>query len=760
MRPSAITRLLAWIALLAALLAASFTRLEMSYDLGLFLPGPRTAEQRILVERLGASPGSRFVLVAVPDEPDRVTALAEALTQVSGVERVLSDLLPPTGKPPEPLWSYRYLLADMDWSEDGLAAALDARLAELGLGTEADYEDLVAHDPALVSLDLLEALAPATDRPWTTDDGRRVLVAVTRAPAFELQAQGTAIAGIRAAVAEAFPPPADTTLSGAGVFGVELQETIRAEATWRSLLASAAIVLVLLLVYRRFSVLLLAALPLLAGLVTGAAAVALAWGQVHGITLAFGFTLLGIAIDYPLHFLSRARGEPSASALRATWPTLRLSALSTALAYAALMAGGATGMAQLGLFSAAGVLGAAATTRWVLPWLMKGRPGPTGHGPGSDPRLRFGVVWVAAGAALVLTLLPGRGPWWESDLAALSPIPAERLALEGQLRAATGAPNIRYQVALETSPAAHPPSEVAEPGAVVDEDLPQSLLEQSRGLQGVLEEARTQGLIDGFSDLTTLLPPAGEQRDRQGGIPANEDLADRLETATAAGPFAVEAFRGFLDDAGASRDLEPLQPGGYAGTALEGALGQHLYRAKDGRWVALATLRGEPDVAALEALLAERMPAARLVDLRAASEALVTDYRERTAMVLGGVVVLLALLLAWRVRPRRAAWTLALVLATVALAAGILRQALGPLDLYHLTGLLLVAGIGLDYALFLGKPDREGSLHAVFACMASTVAAFGVLAASSIPALQSLGGAVALGSALCFLTAWLGSRPG
>ncbi len=149
-----------------------------------------------------------------------------------------------------------------------------------------------------------------------------------------------------------------------------------------------------------------------------------------------------------------------------------------------------------------------------------------------------------------------------------------------------------------------------------------------------------------------------------------------------------------------------------------------------------------------------------MVDLRTASNALVTDYRQRTLTVLGGVLLLIAVLLVLGLRPGRAAWTLGTVLACVFCAAALLRWAVGPLDLYHLTGLLLVAGIGLDYGLFLGKPDRAGSLHAVSACAASTVAAFSVLAASSIPALQSLGSAVALGSALCFLAAWLGSWPG
>jgi predicted exporter len=734
-------RLLAWGAVLAALLVLIAWRLELSYDLGLFLPAPVTDEQRILVERLGESPGSRFILIAVPDDPDRLPGLVERLAALPGIDRVLSDLAPPLDRPPDPLWSYRYLLADMDWSSEGLEAALSERLGELALGGDDAYEKLVARDPALVSLTLLEALMPPADASWRLADGRRVMVAVTSAPAFRLDAQANALEGVERTIEESLSVDAPALFSGAGVFGVMLRDTIRREATWRSLWASLAIGLVLLLAYRRLAVLLQAALPLLTGLLTGAAAVSVVFGQVHGITLAFGFTLLGVAIDYPLHVLSRARYESAERALAATWPTLALGALSTGLAYLALMVGGARGMAQLGLFSAAGLAGALATTRWLLPSLIRGGQEPSPDQPGSAPRLRATPVLVAAAAGLALAWATEDAPWWSSDLAALSPIPAEQLATEGRLREATGAPSIRYLVALRAP------------------DL-QLVLRESQELNPVLDEAQGRGMIGGFGDVTPLLTAEPLQRTRQETIPDRVALNTRIAAVTAGSPFVPEAFGGFVDDAETSRALAPLTPADYADTELQGALGQYLYQAPGGEWTALATLHGDLDIPALATLLADRQPEARLVDLRTASESLVTDYRQRTGAVLGGVVLVIAGLLAWRLAGRRAAWTLGTVLGAVFLAAATLRWFAGPLDLYHLTGLLLVAGLGLDYALFLGKRDRAASRHAVSACAASTIAAFGVLSASSIPALHSLGSAVALGAAICFASAWLGSRPG
>lgn len=746
-RKKALPRLLIWLLCLAGLLALATQRLELSYDLGLFLPAPQTPAQELLVEQLGESPGSRYVMIAVPDITSSVLDLVRQLQRAPQIETVLSDLLPPPEQPPEPLFGHRFLLADMDWSEAGLGRALDDRLADMGLGTSPAFEALVSRDPALLSLDILETLNSGSDSPWLTPSGQRVVVAVTRAPAFAMDAQADAVAAIETAVIDSFGSLQDARLSGAGVFGVSLRSTIESEAFWRSIWASAALITVLLLLYRSLAVLILAALPLGAGLVSGIAAVSVVFGDVHGITLAFGFTLLGVAIDYPLHYLSRARLDPPALALRVTWPTLSLSAISTMLAYGALMVGGASGMAQLGLFSAAGVAGALLTTGWLLPVLTPAsRSAPPllpGQAPStrSAPALRPGIVVALFVGALLLAWAGREQPWWSSSLAELSPVPPAQLIEERELRQATGAPNIRYLVAVQNTSL-------------------EALLLSASAVDETLRSAVDSQLLDGFTGITTLLPAMALQRARQERIPDPATLAQRLAAALEPLPFSHTAFEPFLTDANAARQLAPLKPEGYDGSELEGLLGAHLFNDASGRWTGLFTLQGDLDAGGLATLLASQQPGAMLVDLRDASETLVTDYRQRTLQVLAGVFVVLALVLGWRLQPARAAWTLLLVLGAVGLTAATLRAFSGALDLYQLAGLLLVTGIGLDYALFLGKPDRGGAEHAVFACMASTVAAFGVLAASSIPALHSLGSTVAVGSAVCFSAAWLGSRPG
>ena len=71
-----------------------------------------------------------------------------------------------------------------------------------------------------------------------------------------------------------------------------------------SLLGTMIIVALLFIVYRSFSALVLGTLPIATGILGGIAAVSLAFGVVHGVTLGFGITLIGEAVDSSLFNLS------------------------------------------------------------------------------------------------------------------------------------------------------------------------------------------------------------------------------------------------------------------------------------------------------------------------------------------------------------------------------------------------------------------------------------------------------------------------
>ena len=124
---------------------------------------------------------------------------------------------------------------------------------------------------------------------------------------------------------------------------------------------------------------------------------------------------------------------------------------------------------------------------------------------------------------------------------------------------------------------------------------------------------------------------------------------------------------------------------------------------------------------------------------RAESNDLVNSYRDESLRLVALGLLGIAALLAWGLRsPARAARVLVPVLAALVLDVAILLAAGIRLSLFNLVALLLVVGIGLNYALFFNRPapdreERSRTLLSLAVCCATTLSAFGCLAFSQTP---------------------------
>lgn len=716
------------------------TRLSLTYDLAYFLPQPVTGAQQILIDRVGQGPGSQLLYVTLPGaDADQRAALAGELASLDGVRRVLpGGTEPALADIPGPVFEHRYLLADVDTSVEGLRQALRARLRDLAGLDDAQFLELVAADPHLASIAVVEDLTGGAPADYRLPDGTGYLLLDTAPPAFALGAQQELIDSVRSTVDDVLPG-LEPGLYGAGAYGVALQKDVRRESMWFSIAAAAALTVLLWAAYRGPAAVLLAAVPLLAGAVAGLAVLALLFPRVHGITLAFGFTLMGVTVDYGLHVLSHVRlGGRRALAL--VWPTLLLSAASSALAFLAFALSGSRGLVQLGVFSASGIVAA-----WFAAWLVL--PRLAGHlivgGIHGRPsgRLEIGFRYWPALLAMVAgaALLAVQHEVWNDDLSSLTPVPASTLAVDRQLRQRSSAPDLRYLLV----------SRGTSEGAV---------LERVAVLEQALQQARAEGVIDGYQAVTRLVPDPATQRRRAGAL-NGAGLMERLEAAAEEIPIRAAALAPFV---AAVQEMESSGPrvsaASYADTALSGMVNAMLYQDQDG-WLALTFLQGLDDadsLTRLEVLPEETM----LVDLQAASRELLATYRNRLLLVLAGALLVVTAMLALFLRSAaRLAWVVGTVTASLLLAAPLAALLLGSLSLFDLVALTLVAGLGLDYALFFSRPERRqreyrATLHALGVCILSTVAVFGLLSLSTIPVLHGIGVSVTTGVCVTFFLAW------
>lgn len=749
---------LAWMALIVAVGWGVARHLKISSDLRDFVPPARTPDQRLLLDEIGNGPGSRLLLLAVSGAPrDRLAELSRGLdaalahdpdfVHVANGGNDLADLA-------ANLLPYRYLLSPtLDahrFDAAYLHAQLQQRIEDLSSPAASMLEPWLRRDPTLETLKLAQRWAPShqpelIDGVWFSDRGEALLVAETRATGFDLGAQAGAIASLQKHFA-ALPGAAQAKLviSGPGWFGVEASRRTRAEADRFGTITTIGFVLMLLLAYRSATPVLVTALPLLSGAVAGFALLALIFGHAHGITVAFGFTLLGVAQEYPLRVFSHRRvGVATAACVRELWPLLATAIASVCIAYLAFFASGVAGLQQLAVFTIGGLVVAGVCTRWLLPLVvppakrdMAATPGlgKAWHFLAHLPRPRWLPWLVAAAGICIVVFAPGR--FWQNDLSALTPIPKAELQRDARLRTALGAPDVRYLLVLRAPTA-------------------EAVLRLSEHIAPWMRRLVGQHALDGFELPSRYLPSAAVQRARQAMLPETAKLQSALQQAMQGLPFRPGVFAPFVADVEAARKLPPLTPVKFEQSPLGARLESMLVRQGNG-WVGLGTLSGVANPAAFAALTRDTDGAVHLLDLKASTESLVVAYRHRILIALGIAALLLCAAVTLALRsPRRALHVLGPMTLATLLVLVVLRAAGIPLSLFHLVSLTLAAGLGLHYALFFERrtgDEREDlrTLHATLVCVASALLVFGVLALSSVPVLRAIGLTVALGVAFHF----------
>lgn len=742
-----------WVLLSLASLTILVFRLQLTFDLSAFFPSETSLTQEILLEQLRSGPGSRLIVIGLTgDSPAQLAEISDQMKESLATEPAFLNVL--NGEYalenvviPEPVKSYYLLLDDIDYSQAALEEALQQRHRDLTIGGSSVLLDLMARDPFLQTLKILERLAPVniTGDIWFAEDGSAVLLAETRAPAIDIGAQQQAIATIRQ-IFNNLPGSVSVQLelTGVGAFSVELQNTIRAEAQKRTILALTALLVVLLLIYRKFQFLLLAVLPLGMGFLVGLATVALLFTSVHGITLAFGFTLMGVAIDYPLHLFSHARQQPGHLAIKLIWPTLRIGVASTMIAYLALAFSGSEGLAQLGAFTASGVVTAALVTRYWLPHFMAAQNSATNTASARPGRRPLAIL---PALLTLLVALSGaqfllKDGLWEDSLASLSPVPEQRLLRDGQLRSAAGTPDMRYQLVLRSN------------------NL-EGLLLDNESVDLLLQQAVDDDLLESWQSVSLILPSQNIQKQRQQAIPSNEELHVRIQEAISKSPFREDAFDAFETNAALATSLLPLSPTQFEATPLDSWLDSHLVNVAD-QWVSLISI-SQPKPAELAPRVETWEQQIELVDLQQSTLDLMRDYRRAAIGTISfAALLIIALLLFEQKEPRRVLWLVLTVAASLSVTVFVVTIVHTGLTIIHLVALLLVLGLGLDYALFVSRRETEveqkATRHAVVACAITTTMTFGILAGSSIPMLKYIGLTIATGSAASFILAFAGSR--
>jgi predicted exporter len=745
-------------------------RFHIANDLTLFLPEPDTEFERLLHHQLDKSASSSMVFLAFSGLPeDDLAGFNQRITKKLRNSQTFSRVTNNAENLSEGLLAflekYRYLLTHNDlsnrFSASELKLSLQQRLQELASSAAPLEKRYLRQDPTAEISGLLndwQGKVSRHKRPieingvWFSDDRSRTLVLVEiAADISQMENQVAAVKELRELYDSMRLPAMEHIMVGPAVFAVETGEDIQDDIKWLTLVAIVLVTLFLFAAYRSLKTVVLVICPLAAGIAVAMAAILLLYGEIQGITLAFGITLIGIAVDYPIHLLACLGGNNTKSQadLVKIWSTLKLGVFSTVVAYGAFLASGFEGLRQLGLFTITGLVSAAIFSRWVLPVLAYG-PGQSKPGLNNlnhylkiggrkAPALRWTVV---VSAFLSLGLLSfSSAPVLHLNVDSLSPVTESRRAEGRLLRSDLG---FWYGGSM----------------MMIAKKDNEAVLQYSENIQSYLDALVDDHAIDGYDMASHFLPSRQRQSLKQSQIIDIENLHANLTEALIDLPFRKNIFDPFIDDVRKAKQLDVIELDALRDTVIGEKLSSLLFDF-DNVAGGVILLHGINDDARMKQF-ADDHDGLYYMHLKSASTDLVAHSIDRVALSMLGCIVLIYSVLAFAFKSRNRPLKIMIPSLSAALVtAAILVLSGSPLSIFHLISLLLVVGLGLDYALFFNRlPENDNEWDTTFKslwmCAVTTILVFGILMFSHTPPLEAIGETVGLGAfiSIVFAAMW------
>ncbi|WP_427500725.1 MMPL family transporter [Methylomonas sp. MED-D] len=491
--------------------------------------------------------------------------------------------------------------------------------------------------------------------------------------------------------------------------------------------------------------------PLLLSCLAVAAGLFAAWvlslqlfGKLHILTLVFGSSLVGVVVDYALHFFCDGMGLPDwtpRQGLAYVLPGIGFGLLTSLLGYAGLGWSPFPGLREIAAFSAIGLIVSWLTVVAVFPSLLGGFRMP--HRPAVLRLTRYWQqVWpgwlnrhrIALALSLAVLLVGGLTQLQpKDDVRLLQSAPTSLLAADAKLKQVLA---IGYDSQFFL---------------VSGADQTEWLANEHRLLAG-LNGIRGQGGLAGYDAISAAWPDPERQRADyrllQTTLYDNVRLKTYMTGLGFSAQAAAEEARQFV-----AAEARVLPLADWLAAADPGQRG--LWLGCDvGACRSVVALSGVADLAGLAA--AQNLPGVAWVDQAGQMSALFARYRAMVTGLLLGVCGLLLAALVFKLGWRSGLQVMAVPAVAMAAALAILGWRGELFTLFNLFALMLVLEVGVDYAVFFhlaGSERRDSTGLAVTLSAFSTLLAYGLLALSSTAIVHAFGLTLAVGITTAFLLA-------
>ena len=723
---------------IAALLAESELSRVMMIDLTLGEPAPAPA-------RLGAL--ALALVEYLRTQPD--VAVARSGFTEADVTAMLEFLgtWPPTTFVPQG-----------EYAEAGLRARLTKLKEELGGPMGMVIRQTAPRDPLGGMWEPLEALRGAQGTTLVDEEGvvftadrmHAFVFVETRSSTFQSDAQIAFRAVLDDWMTRSAPPSARMQTAGTAQYAIASEAQIKGDVNRIGIISTVGILLIFFVLFGSLRLIALGIIPMVFGSAVAVLVCEGVFGEIHGITIAFGTSLLGVGLDYVEHYYAHfvlTPEVPAATTMKRVAPSIVLGALTTIIGFVGIAASGLGGLRQMAVFSVIAIIASMTATIWIVPQWM-----PTKYRP---PRTLAGMNRLVLGLLTKLT----RRTW--SRTARVVAIALALVAMFAGVRAARFSDNVNMLVNEHGPHVVEDRAVRARLGpestsfAVVTAPTDEALLVAVGTASAELARARTAGRLTTFVALDQILPAAGEQLAR---LTAARTAMPRIRAAMTELEFVPEQFAAFWD-ALAAQPPKVLTLADLRTSPIAPIL--TAWVPAQATPIALIPLVGVSDVNALRAAV----PSATIVIPEETIVELFRGVRIRTVIssLIGFAAILLLLAVRYRsVRKSLIALTPAL-LACVATVGTLVATGTG-LTILHVMSLLLVVSLGVDFGIFFvdttdSLEESARTMVSIITAAVTTILSFGLLGLSGSPGLAAIGVTVTLGVTFslvfCFLMASL-----
>lgn len=741
------------IALLVLLGSYCIARLEFTNSITHFIPSRAEAELVALSLELVESPLARRMALSIeggPESAEVAVQLADALRMHPEVAWVETGLDESMLRGFYDLYFERRLYLTSDHPETEIPRllkpqALEARAEQLRrrlAQPDAMLFSRTAHaDPMGLFeriLNRIQTFQPTATSSRTEPTDFAIIQLGLRSSPFDSLRQAQLLGDIEAEfqkLAAVHPTELRLDQNGVNRFAVAAERSIRDDVNLISAISISVVCALFLLVFRSLRQLLVAVLAPLGGFAFAMAVAATSGEPVHGITLGFGFVLIGVAIDYPIHLmnhygLSVTDSTPREAIIRIR-KSLLLSGLTTTLAFSSLAVSNFPGLAEMGSFGAAGVPVALGLTMLCLPAFLSG---PTTATPVQralstglarlvewlSERRKIAIAILMAYTAIAATGLPRLH--WEDDPATLMTVDPVLLAESERVRRRVADfDGGRFVVGIASD---------SEAALILNTRIHQRL-------RGVV----AAGELDGVGSLHAFIWPESLQRANLAAFRATPQLGARIEQAFSRSGFRPGAFKAF-EAAISNPSAPPLRIEDIAASPLARVLDSLV--ELENRWAIVTLLRGVHSGSAITTALGG-LEDVHYVDQKEIISEVYKGYRRSTTLMVtvGSLVVLFVLLVRYQSFSRALLAFLPAALGAMC-TFGLFGLFSVAVNVASAVSLLVVLGMGVDYGIFaVDCSTRAGSqgatLSSLLVSCVTSVFVFGVLALSEQPVLRAIG---------------------